>query len=113
MQRRLGVMLVVLVACVAVGTWADEAPVTPVAPEPAATSDPKAGQDEPPKPDGHCDRCGSCASVRRVCVAVPVEREKIKVCWSYRCEQICIPGPSIFCGESCECDQCGSWWKQW
>ena len=113
MQRRLGVMLAVLVACVAVGTWADEAPVTPVAPEPAATSDPKAEQDEPPKPDGHCDRCGSCQSVRRVCVAVPVEREKIKVCWSYRCEQICIPGPSVFCGESCECDQCGSWWKQW
>jgi hypothetical protein len=63
--------------------------------------------------DGRCDRCGSCASVRRVCVAVPVEREKKKVCWSYRCEQVCIPGPSIFCGESCESDQCGSWWKQW
>jgi hypothetical protein len=113
MQRRLGVMLAVLVACVAVGTWADETPVTPVAPEPAATSDPKAGQDEPPKPDGHCDRCGSCQSVRSVCVAVPVEREKTKICWSYRCEQICIPGPSIFCGETCECDECGPWWKQW
>jgi len=138
MQTRRVVMLGVLVTGLACGVWADEPTPAPVPPEPAVpsvvvpptdepsveepesdaaqtarTGSPRAEKDEPPKPDGRCDHCGSCASVRRVCVAVPVEREKIKVCWSYRCEQICIPGPSIFCGESCECDACGPWWKQW
>ena len=87
----------------------EEVPAVPQVPAKAPQT---AKDDAPPPPDGHCDRCGSCRSVRRVCVPVPVEREKTKVCWGYRCEQICIPGPSLFCGESCECDECGPWWKQ-
>lgn len=99
-----------------------EQTATPVAPAPEevpavpqvpAKAPQPAKDDAAPPPDGHCDRCGSCRSVRTVCVPVPVEREKVKVCWSYRCEEICIPGPSIFCGKSCECDECGPWWKQW
>ena len=69
--------------------------------------------DEASMADGHCDRCGSCERVRSVCVPVAVEREEKKTCWSYRCEELCIPGPSIFCGESSACDECGTFWKQW
>ena len=43
------------------------------------------------------------------------EKEVTKVCWGYRSEQVCIPGPSIFCGTRCQRDDCGSWacwlWK--
>lgn len=63
--------------------------------------------------DGRCDRCGCGNGVRRVCVPTPVEREKTKVCWSHRCEEICIPGPSRYLGKTCEHDACGSWWKEW
>ena len=84
-------------------------PAVPLAPEPAAEVPPAAPADPN---DGRCDRCGSCQSVRSVCVPVPVEREKKKICWSYRCEDICIPGPSILCGEKCACDECGPWWTQ-
>jgi hypothetical protein len=43
------------------------------------------------------------------------EKEVTKVCWDYRCEQVCIPGRSIFCGTRCQRDDCGCWacwlWK--
>jgi hypothetical protein len=43
------------------------------------------------------------------------EKEVTKVCWDYRCERVCIPGPSIFCGTRCQRDDCGCWacwlWK--
>ena len=53
--------------------------------------------------------------VHRVCVAKRTEKEIIKICWSYKCEDFCIPGPSIYCGEKCLHDTCGCWthslWK--
>ena len=53
--------------------------------------------------------------MRRVCVAKQTEKDITKVCWSYRCEDFCIPGPSIYCGEKCLHDACGCWthsiWK--
>jgi hypothetical protein len=43
------------------------------------------------------------------------EKEITKVCWGYRCEQVCIPGPSSFCGAVRHRDDCGCWtcwlWK--
>lgn len=97
---------------------------TPAAPDrdadvgPASTAADAAGpapdaEDAPPRRDGRCDRCGCGSGVRRVCVPTPVDREKTKVCWSYRCEEICIPGPSRYLGKTCEHDECGSWWKEW
>lgn len=74
---------------------------------PAASDGDKASD-----PDGRCDRCGSCEGVWRVCVPVPVEREETKVCWTYRREEVCIPGPSRYCGKTCEHDACGCWWKE-
>jgi hypothetical protein len=87
-----------------------------------AKTDAKAGatDDGPAKkktvpPDGRCDRCDSCVCVHRVCVAKRTEKEVIKICWSYKCEDFCIPGPSIYCGEKCLRDTCGCWthsiWK--
>ena len=70
---------------------------------------------KPGPPDGRCDRCDGCVCVHRVCVAKRTEKEIIKVCWSYKCEDFCIPGPSISCGEKCQHDTCGCWthslWK--
>ena len=70
---------------------------------------------KPVPSDGRCDRCDGCVCVHRVCVAKRTEKEIIKVCWSYKCEDFCIPGPSIYCGEKCSHDTCGCWthsiWK--
>jgi len=79
-----------------------------------ATNDGKAKK-KPDPSDGRCDRCDGCVCVHRVCVAKRTEKEIVKVCWSYKCEDFCIPGPSIYCGEKCSHDTCGSWthsiWK--
>lgn len=65
--------------------------------------------------DGFCDHCGCAACLRKVCVPKMTEREIVKVCWDYKCEDVCVPGPSIKCGEKCEQDKCGCWsyeiWK--
>ena len=63
-----------------------------------------------PKHDGHCDACGSCDCVRKVCVPTMTEKTITKVCWGYECEEFCIPGPSVCCGKQCHRDDCGSWW---
>jgi hypothetical protein len=62
------------------------------------------------KHDGHCDTCGSCDCVRKVCVPTMTEKTITKVCWGYKCEDFCIPGPSVCCGKQCHRDDCGSWW---
>ena len=79
-----------------------------------ATNDGPAKKKQVPS-DGRCDRCDGCVCVHRVCVAKRTEKEIVKVCWSYKCEDFCIPGPSIYCGEKCLHDTCGCWthslWK--
>jgi len=68
-----------------------------------------------PTRDGRCDRCGGCDRVQTVCVTTLTEKEVTKVCWGYRCEQVCIPGPSVFRGTRHHQDDCGCWtcwlWK--
>jgi hypothetical protein len=50
-----------------------------------------------------------------MCVKTLTEKEVTKVCWGYRSEEVCIPGPSIFCGTRHHRDDCGCWtcwlWK--
>jgi hypothetical protein len=62
-----------------------------------------------------CDYCGCSTCVKRVCVPKMIEKEIIKVCWDYKCEDVCIPGPSTKCGVKCNEDECGCWsfeiWK--
>jgi len=68
-----------------------------------------------PARDGCCDRCGGAAHVSPMCVKTLTEKEVTKVCWGYRSEEVCIPGPSIFCGTRHHRDDCGCWtcwlWK--
>ncbi|MBL9123844.1 MAG: hypothetical protein JNG90_09445 [Planctomycetaceae bacterium] len=65
--------------------------------------------------DGICARCGCHACLQKVCVPKLTEREITKVCWDYKCEDVCIPGPSVKCGVQCQQDDCGCWsheiWK--
>ena len=88
-----------------------------VLPSDAKPKDPQAdaGKKEAPPPDGRCDQCGSCAGVRKVGVPKMFEKEITKVCWDARCEDFCIPGPSVWCGKVCKKDDCGCWthhlWK--
>ncbi len=83
----------------------------------AKSKDPKADakKKEAPPPDGRCDQCGSCDCVRKVCVPKMTEKEIKKVCWDAKCEDFCIPGPSVWCGKACKTDDCGCWthhlWK--
>lgn len=80
------------------------------APKAMAPHDGSAGKkDGPSAMDGRCDRCGSCICVRKVCVPRPKEREISKTCWSYKCEDFCVPGPSVFCGKKFGHDKCGCW----
>lgn len=118
-----GAWLGVAFVALTVMRWATAAPDAPEElPPPAATMAAKADESEdgarsrkPNPSDGRCDRCDGCMCVHRVCVAKRTEKEVIKVCWSYKCEDFCIPGPSISCGEKCLHDSCGCWthslWK--
>ena len=51
----------------------------------------------------------------RVCVPRMTQKEVTKVCWDAKCEQFCVPGPSLWCGRVCKRDDCGCWthdlWK--
>lgn len=89
------------------------APLPP--PKSSMPAEPGATKKTPDNNDGRCDLCGSCSCVRKVCVPKPKEREIKKVCWSYKCEDFCIPGPSQYCGKKCGKDECGCWsydvWK--
>lgn len=84
--------------------------IPPPAPRPS-----DAGR-KPDANDGRCDVCGGGDCVRTVCVPKPKEREIKKTCWSFKCETVCIPGPSRHCGRKRgEPDDCGCWsydaWK--
>jgi len=59
--------------------------------------------------EGVCDHCGCSAGVHKVCVPKKIEKEITKVCWSYKCEDVCIPGPSKKCDVKCGEDECGCW----
>lgn len=84
--------------------------------DPAAKEGGKKGSGkETTAADGRCDECGSCRCVAKVCVPKMTEKEITKVCWDSKCEDFCIPGPSVRCGTTCGSDECGCWshavWK--
>jgi len=105
----------------AAASQADATALSPAPPTVDTEAKPDGGapdaekQKKPDPADGRCDHCDGCSCVRRVCVANHTEKTVTKVCWSYRCEDFCIPGPSIYCGEKCLHDECGHWthslWK--
>jgi len=63
----------------------------------------------------HCDRCGGCCNLRKVCRPEPSFREVVKVCWDVKCEDFCVPKCGHKCGVARGCDECGAWcadiWK--
>ena len=95
----------------------------PAGSPPDSTSKDSAGKEsgkkekkkEPPPPDGRCDQCGGGDCVRKECVPKMTEKEIKKVCWDSKCEDFCVPGPSVWCGKVCQKDDCGCWthdlWK--
>lgn len=105
--------VVTAIVFAAAASWTIAALAAPAAAEqPAAEEvpgEPKTVPQPPDSDDGRCDACGGCVRVHKVCVPRPKEREVKKVCWSYREEDFCIPGPSQHCGTRCKQDACG-WW---
>lgn len=73
------------------------------------TGDKGKGKDEKPARDGRCDVCGADRLVCPVCVPRKTEKKVKKVCWSVKCDTVCVPGPSIWCGWKSERDECGCW----
>jgi hypothetical protein len=59
--------------------------------------------------DRICDHCGCNACCYKVCVPKRIEKEITKICWDYKCEDICIPGRSTCCDVVCKEDKCGCW----
>jgi hypothetical protein len=49
-----------------------------------------------------CSHCGCTTHCRAVCRCVPSTEEKKETCFECKCEDFCVPGPSIFCGRKCE-----------
>jgi hypothetical protein len=54
---------------------------------------------------GCCSHCG-CNNVQKVCRLVPVVTKVPKTELCCKCEDICVPGKSIYCGTECvtDCD---------
>ena len=47
-----------------------------------------------------CPQCG-CCSIEKVCKLVPEVKKETETRWVCECEDICLPGRSIKCGETC------------
>lgn len=113
MKEIVATLLVVGSAATGLTARGQTAPLPP--PKSSAAKEPAAAAKAPDSNDGRCDLCGGCGCVRKVCVPKPKEREIKKVCWSSKCEDFCIPGPSQYCGKKCGKDECGCWsyevWK--
>lgn len=58
--------------------------------------------------EARCDRCGCSISCERTCRLVCEDRKVSKICWGYKCEEFCAPGPSTQGCEHCEmaCEDC-------
>jgi hypothetical protein len=58
--------------------------------------------------DCACSQCGCQAHCHKRCRLVCEMKDVKKVCYTCKCEDFCVPGPSCVCGEVCECDPCSS-----
>lgn len=55
-----------------------------------------------------CERCGCDSSCQKVCRLVCEMKETTKVTYCCKCEDFCVPGPSVRCKPDCNCGQCES-----
>jgi hypothetical protein len=55
-----------------------------------------------------CSHCGCKDSCQKVCRLVCEEKKVDVICWSVKCEDFCLPGPSKPCCKQCDvvCDPC-------
>jgi len=51
-------------------------------------------------PQQCCPQCG-CTSLKKVCRQVPDVKIEKETNWTVVCEDICLPGPSRYCGTKC------------
>jgi hypothetical protein len=54
-----------------------------------------------------CDQCGCRQHCKKVCRLVCGKKKEIKIEYSCECEDFCVPGRSVKCGEKCECNRLG------
>ncbi len=52
-----------------------------------------------------CQACGRHCQCGKTCRLVPGTRKVSKTCYSCKCEDICIPNPSKYCGKTCEAEK--------
>src|SRR5262245_16937044 len=56
----------------------------------------------------HCSSCGRECCPRKVCVLKCETKKVPQTVYTFECEDICVPGRSKKCGETCDIDECGS-----
>ena len=53
--------------------------------------------------DGCCAHCRCRCQTEKVCRVVAETKKVPKVCYSCKCDDVCLPGKSELCGSHCEC----------
>jgi len=56
--------------------------------------------------EGCCSHCGCCCQCQKVCRMVCEMKETKKTCYTCKCEDFCVPGPSKQCATNCGCGKC-------
>lgn len=55
----------------------------------------------------YCGHCGCQRHCKKVCRLICGTKKETKTEYECQCEDICIPGRSVKCGEKCECNRLG------
>lgn len=56
----------------------------------------------------HCQHCGSQQNCRKVCRLICGKKKDSKPVYSCECEDFCVPGASVQCGETWVCTRLGT-----
>jgi hypothetical protein len=56
--------------------------------------------------EGQCSHCGRWCACQKVCRMVCEMKDVKKSCYSCKCEDFCVPGPSQKCASHCGCGSC-------
>lgn len=55
---------------------------------------------------GQCSHCGCSCECQKVCRLICETKEVKKTCYTCKCEDFCVPGPSQKCATTCGCGKC-------
>ena len=53
-----------------------------------------------------CAQCGCSCECQKVCRLICEMKDVKKTCYSCKCEDFCVPGPSQKCPQPCGCGHC-------